>query len=77
MVASMGRRQELSIIDKISRFDFWKLVNVLLTWRVVMKAIKIQCIVCKHVFDSEKDRPRSGRPRIGTPCEVRFMVMPS
>ena len=67
-------------MTEMSRLDFLKLVHVLLTWQIVLKAIKVQFIVCKHVLRyscSEKDRPRSGRPQIKTPREVRFMVTSS
>ena len=60
-------------MTEISRLDFLKLIHVLLTWHVVLKAMKVQFIVCKHVFD----RPRSERPRITTHREVRFMVTSS
>ena len=67
-------------MTEISGLDFLKLVHVLLTWQIVLKAIKVQFNVCKHVLRysrSEKDRPRSGRPQITTPREVRFMVTSS
>ena len=66
-------------MTEMSRLDFLKLVHVLLTLHVVLKAKKIQFIVCKHVFDSlaVKDRPRSVRPRITTTREVKFMLTSS
>ena len=39
-------------MTEISRLDFLKLLHVLLMWHVVLMAMKVQFIVCKHVFDS-------------------------
>ena len=39
-------------MKEISCLDFLKLVHVLLTWHIVLEAMKVQFIVCKHVFDS-------------------------
>ena len=72
----MGRRQELSIHDKNIAFGFQEAVKRVADVARSFEGIYIQFIVCKHVFNSEKDRPRSGRPGIAKPCELRFMVMP-
>ena len=39
-------------MTEISRLDFMKLVHVLMTLHVVLKAMKEKFIVCKHIFDS-------------------------
>ena len=39
-------------MTEIARLDFLELVHVLLMWHVAMKAVKVQFIVCKYVFDS-------------------------
>ena len=66
----MGRRPGLSINDRISRWDFLKLVQMLLTLRVILDIMNTRFIVCKQVFDSS----RSGRPRITLLREDMFIV---
>ena len=51
VVSCMGRRPGLFINGRITRMDILKLVNVLLTWPVVLDMINAQFKVCKHVFD--------------------------
>ena len=70
-------------MTEISRLEFLKMVHVLLTWHVVLRTFDrnestIYCLqACFRQSGSEKDRPRSGRPRITTPRAVRFMVTSS
>ena len=76
----MGHRPELSINDRNIAFGLLeagtRVPDVASSFEG--NASTIYCLqACFRQSVSEKDRPRSGRPRITTPREVRFMVTSS
>ena len=77
MVASIGRRLEVSINDRNTTFGHLeagtRVVDV--ARRFEDNERTIYCLqACFRQSGSEKDIPRSGRPRITTPREVRCIV---
>ena len=52
MLESLSRRPGYQQLTEITRFDFLKQVNVMLTCHAVLDAMNKQFIVCKHVFDN-------------------------
>ena len=80
MVASMGRHPELSINDRNSGFGLLEAGTRVADMARSFEGSEstIYCLqACFRQSGSEKDRPRSGRLRITTSREVRFMVMSS
>ena len=80
VVASMGRRPELSIKDRNIAFGLLeagtRVADVARSFEG--NESTIYCLqACFLQSGSEKDRPQSGRPRITTPREIRFMVTSS
>ena len=76
----MGRRPELSINDRNVAFGLLeagtRVADVARSFEG--NESTIYCLqACFRQSGSEKDRPCSGRPRITTPREVRFMVTSS
>ena len=80
MVASKGRRPELSINDRNIVFGLLEAGTLVADVARSFEGNErtIYCLqACFLQSGGEKDRPHSGRPRITTPCEVRFMVTSS
>ena len=76
MVESMGPHQELSINDKNITFGLLEAGTCVADMACSFEgnASTTHCLqACFQQSGSEKDRPRSGRPRIATPCENRFI----
>ena len=76
----MGRRPELSLNDRNIAFGLLEAGTRVadMARSFVGNESIIYCLqACFRQSVSEKDRPRSRRPRITTPREVRFMVTSS
>ena len=70
----MGRRPELSINDRYIAFGLFEAGTLDVARSFEGNESIIYCLqACFQQSGSEKDRPRSGRPPITTPREVRFM----
>ena len=76
----MGRRPELSLNDRNIAFGLLEAGTRVadMARSFVGNESTIYCLqACFLQSGSEKDRPRSRRPRITTPREARFMVTSS